>query len=194
MKTTKYFDEYKEYVTHQKESINNMENERDELTQKIKDDKKRYKELIANSKDTEADKLYNTFDKNEMKLKALEKRLEIKREAFKENQRNKVIELIKYQKELPELYKKDKETLLKKFEPIINEFNKLIDEVWELNKKYEDEYSKFSHLYNKEKLYNDKAAKDELKHYYREYSANDLINAYEIPNQQHKKIAFKKGV
>ena len=77
MKTAKYFDEYNEYVTGQRENINKLENERQELSQRIKEAK--YKELIANSQDDEADALYTTFDSNEKKLKALEKRLSTKR-------------------------------------------------------------------------------------------------------------------
>ena len=49
MKTAKYFDEYNEYVTGQRENINKLEKERQELTQRIKEDKVKYKELIANS-------------------------------------------------------------------------------------------------------------------------------------------------
>ena len=82
MKTAKYFDEYNEYVTGQRENINKLEKERQELTQRIKEDKVKYKELIANSQDDEADKLYTTFDSNEKKLKALEKRLSTKKKCL----------------------------------------------------------------------------------------------------------------
>lgn len=79
-----------------------------ELIQRIKEDKAKYKELIANSQDDEADELYNTFDSNEKKLKALEKRLSTKKEVFDEARRKKAIELIKHQADLPHLYKKTK--------------------------------------------------------------------------------------
>ena len=72
MKTSKYFDEYNEYVTGQRENINKLEKERQELTQRIKEDKAKYKDLIANSQDDEADKLYTTFDSNEKKMVCLE--------------------------------------------------------------------------------------------------------------------------
>ena len=65
MKTSKYFDEYNEYVSGQRENIDKLENERKELIQQIEDDKAKYKELITNSKDNEADELYSTFDSNE---------------------------------------------------------------------------------------------------------------------------------
>ena len=45
----------------------------------LKKIKQKYKELIANSQDDEADALYTTFDSNEKKLKALEKRLSTKK-------------------------------------------------------------------------------------------------------------------
>ena len=79
MKTEAYFDEYNEYVTGQRENINKLENDRQELTQRIKEDKAKYKELIANSQDDEADALYTTFDNNEKKLKALENAYLLKR-------------------------------------------------------------------------------------------------------------------
>ena len=123
MKTAKYFDKYNEYVTGQRENINKLEKERQELAQRIKEDKVKYKELIANSQDDEADKLYTTFDSNEKKLKALEKRLSTKKEVFDEARRKKAIELIKHQADLPHLYQEDKERILAKFKPIIEEYN-----------------------------------------------------------------------
>ena len=44
LKTAKYFDEYNEYVIGQREGINKLEKERQELTQQIKEDKAKYKE------------------------------------------------------------------------------------------------------------------------------------------------------
>ena len=82
MKTAKYFDEYSD-MSQVKENINKIENERQELSQRIKEDKAKYKELIANSQDDEADALYTTFDSNEeKKLKALEKRLSTKKKCL----------------------------------------------------------------------------------------------------------------
>ena len=94
MKTAKYFDEYNEYVTGQRENINKLEDERQELSQRIKEDKEKYKDLIASSKDDEADALYSTFDKNEQKLKALQKRLETKQEVFDDARRKKASSLV----------------------------------------------------------------------------------------------------
>ena len=94
MKTAKYFDEYNEYVTGQRENINKIENERQELSQRIKEDKAKYKELIANSQDDEADALYTTFDSNEKKLKAFEKRLSTKKEVFDEARRKRRLNLL----------------------------------------------------------------------------------------------------
>ena len=93
MKTAKYFDEYNEYVIGQRESIDKLEKERQELIQQIKEDKAKYKELIANSQDDEADALYTTFDSNEKKLKALEKRLSTKK-VFDEARRKRRLNLL----------------------------------------------------------------------------------------------------
>lgn len=181
MKTEKYFDEYNEYVTGQRENINKLENERQELTQRIKEDKAKYKELIANSQDDEADALYTTFDSNEKKLKALEKRLSTKKEVFDEARRKKAIELIKHQKEVPQLYKKDKEKLLAKFYPIMEEYNQLLKEVDDLNAKYENEYLRYANPYYKENFDKNDEVKRELRNHFRDILYSPYISSVELP-------------
>ena len=159
MKTEKYFDEYNEYVIGQRESIDKLEKERQELIQRIKEDKAKYKELIANSQDDEADELYNTFDSNEKKLKALEKRLSTKKEVFDEARRKKAIEIIKHQADLPHLYKKDKERILAKFEPIVEEYNKVVDEI----------------------AAEDKEVRAEIKNYFSPIKYSNYVSGNELP-------------
>ncbi|BAE05397.1 MULTISPECIES: BAR domain-containing protein [Staphylococcus] len=181
MKTAKYFDEYNEYVTGQRENINKLEKERQELTQRIKEDKVKYKELIANSQDDEADKLYTTFDSNEKKLKALEKRLSTKKEVFDEARRKKAIELIKHQADLPYLYQEDKKRILAKFEPIIEEFNKVIDEVDDLNARYKDEFMRYTNPYHIENFDEDDEVKRELRNHFRDVLYSPYITSIELP-------------
>ena len=181
MKTAKYFDEYNEYVTGQRENINKLENERQELTQRINEDKAKYKELIANSQDDEADALYTTFDSNEKKLKALEKRLSTKKEVFDEARRKKAIELIKHQADLPHLYKKDKERILAKFEPIVEEYNKVVDEIAALNDEYEIEFDRFVRVYDKENFEEDKEVRAEIKNYFSPIKYSNYVSGNELP-------------
>lgn len=181
MKTAKYFDEYNEYVTGQRENINKIENERQELSQRIKEDKAKYKELIANSQDDEADALYTTFDSNEKKLKALEKRLSTKKEVFDEARRKKAIELIKHQADLPHLYKKDKERILAKFEPIVEEYNKVVDEIAALNDEYEYEFYRFVGPYDKENFEKDKEVREEIKNYFSPNIYTNYVSGDELP-------------
>ncbi|MCH4418028.1 pathogenicity island protein [Staphylococcus haemolyticus] len=181
MKTAKYFDEYNEYVTGQRENINKLEKERQELTQRIKEDKVKYKELIANSQDDEADKLYTTFDSNEKKLKALEKRLSTKKEVFDEARRKKAIELIKHQADLPYLYQEDKKRILAKFEPIIEEFNKVVDEVDDLNARYKDEFMRYTNPYHIENFDEDDEVKRELRNHFRDVLYSPYITSIELP-------------
>ncbi|MBC3013598.1 MULTISPECIES: pathogenicity island protein [Staphylococcus] len=181
MKTAKYFDEYNEYVTGQRENINKLEKERQELTQRIKEDKVKYKELIAKSQDDEADELYTTFDSNEKKLKALEKRLSTKKEVFDEARRKKAIELIKHQADLPHLYQEDKERILAKFEPIIEEFNKVIDEVEDLNARYKDEFMRYTNPYHIENFDEDDEVKRELRNHFRDVLYSPYITSIELP-------------
>lgn len=193
MKTAKYFDEYNEYVTGQRENINKIENERQELSQRIKEDKAKYKELIANSQDDEADALYTTFDSNEKKLKALEKRLSTKKEVFDEARRKKTIELIKHQADLPHLYKKDKERILAKFEPIIEEFNTVLTEINDLNAKYEEEYNRYTIPYHRENFDEDDEVKRELRNHFRDILYSPYITGIELPftDQYNHKLKFR---
>ena len=181
MKTAKYFDEYNEYVTGQRENINKIENERQELSQRIKEDKAKYKELIANSQDDEADALYTTFDSNEKKLKALEKRLSTKKEVFDEARRKKAIELIKHQADLPHLYKKDKGRILAKFEPIVEEYNKVVDEIAALNDEYEYEFYRFVGPYDKENFEKDKEVRAEIKNHFSPNKYSNYVSGDELP-------------
>ncbi|UUY83140.1 pathogenicity island protein [Staphylococcus haemolyticus] len=181
MKTAKYFDEYNEYVTGQRENINKIENERQELSQRIKEDKAKYKELIANSQDDEADALYTTFDSNEKKLKALEKRLSTKKEVFDEARRKKAIELIKHQADLPHLYKKDKERILAKFEPIVEEYNKVVDEIAALNDEYEYEFYRFVGPYDKENFEKNKEVRAEIKNHFSPNKYSNYVSGDELP-------------
>ena len=181
MKTAKYFDEYNEYVIGQRENINKLENERQELSQRIKEDKAKYKELIANSQDDEADALYTTFDSNEKKLKALEKRLSTKKEVFDEARRKKAIELIKHQADLPHLYKKDKERILAKFEPIVEEYNKVVDEIAALNDEYEIEFDRFVRVYDKENFEKDTEVRAEIKNYFSPNKYSNYVGGDELP-------------
>ncbi|MBM0753088.1 pathogenicity island protein [Staphylococcus epidermidis] len=181
MKTSKYFDEYNEYVIGQRENIHKLENERQELTQQIEEDKAKYKELITNSKDDEADKLYSTFDSNEKKLKALEKRLATKKEVFDEARRKKAVDIIKHQGELPHLYQKDKERILSKFVPIIKEYNKVIEEIEALNNEYEDEFYRYVKLYDLEDFEEDNEAREEIKNYFRPNQYSNYVGSDELP-------------
>ena len=158
MKTAKYFDEYNEYVTGQRENINKIENERQELSQRIKEDKAKYKELIANSQDDEADALYTTFDSNEKKLKALEKRLSTKKKCLMRLDVKRRLNLLNI-KRFTSFVQKDKERILAKFEPIIEEFNTVLTEINDLNAKYEEEYNRYTIPYHRENFDED----DEVK-------------------------------
>ena len=181
MKTSKYFDEYNEYVIGQRENINKLEDERQELSQRIKEDKAKYKDLIANSQDDEADALYSTFDKNEQKLKALQKRLETKQEVFDDARRKKAIEILKHQGELPRLYQEDKERILSKFVPIIKEYNKVIEEIEALNNEYEDEFYRYVKLYDLEDFEEDNEARDEIKNYFSPNQYSNYVGADKLP-------------
>lgn len=181
MKTEHYFEEYNTYVTGQNKNINDLAHDVKKLQDKIQEDKATYKQLVAEAKDEEADKLYSTFDKNEQKLKALQKRLETKREVFNDARRKKAVELIKHQADLPHLYQEDKERILSKFGPIIEEFNKVIDEVEDLNARYKDEFMRYTNPYHIENFDEDDEVKRELRNHFRDVLYSPYITSIELP-------------
>ncbi|MCG1135699.1 pathogenicity island protein [Staphylococcus epidermidis] len=181
MKTEAYFEEYNTYVTGQNKNINDLAYEVKQLEDKIQEDKAKYKELIANSQDDEADALYTTFDSNEKKLKALEKRLSTKKEVFDEARRKKAIELIKHQADLPHLYKKDKERILAKFGPIIERYNKVVDEIAALNDEYEYEFYRFVGPYDKENFEKDKEVRAEIRNHFSPNKYSNYVGGDELP-------------
>lgn len=181
MKTEHYFEEYNTYVTGQNKNINDLAYEVKQLEDKIQEDKAKYKQLVADAKDKEADELYSTFDKNEQKLKALQKRLETKREVFNDARRKKAIELIKHQGELPHLYQEDKERILSKFGPIIEEYNKVVDEIEALNDEYEYEFHRFVGPYDKENFEKDKEVRAEIKNHFHSVQYTNYVGGDELP-------------
>ena len=181
MKTEAYFEEYNTYVTGQNKNINDLAYEVKQLEDKIQEDKAKYKELIANSQDDEADALYTTFDSNEKKMKALEKRLSTKKEVFDEARRKKAIELIKHQADLPHLYKKDKERILAKFGPIIERYNKVVDEIAALNDEYEYEFYRFVGPYDKENFEKDKEVRAEIRNHFSPNKYSNYVGGDELP-------------
>lgn len=181
MKTEHYFEEYNTYVTGQNKNINDLAYEVKQLEDKIQEDKTKYKQLVADAKDKEADELYSTFDKNEQKLKALQKRLETKREVFNDARRKKAIELIKHQGELPHLYQGDKERILSKFGPIIEEYNKVVDEIAALNDEYEYEFYRFVKPYDKENFEKDKEVREEIRNHFRANQYTNYVSKSELP-------------
>ena len=91
MKTESYFEEYNQFVTDQRNAISELEQQRNDLQDKIKADKEEYKQLVANGEDDKADKLYQTTDTEEKQLKAINKRLTTKQEVFDETRKEKLL-------------------------------------------------------------------------------------------------------
>ncbi|GGI38284.1 MULTISPECIES: hypothetical protein [Staphylococcus] len=188
MKTEAYFEEYNQFITNQRKAINELEQQRNDLQAKIKSDKEEYKQLVANGEDDKADELYQTTDADERQLKAISKRLATKQEVFDETRKEKAIELIKHQADLPHLYKKDKERILAKFEPIVEEYNKIANEISKLNDEYEIEFDRFVRVYDKENFEKDEEVRAEIRNYfspnrYSNYVGGDVLPFINIKNK-----------
>ena len=59
--------------------------------------------------------------------------------------------------------KRTKERILAKFEPIVEEYNKVVDEIAALNDEYEYEFYRFVGPYDKENFEKDKEVRAEIK-------------------------------
>lgn len=181
MKTEAYFDEYNQFITNQRKAINELEQQRNDLQAKIKSDKEEYKQLVANGEDAKADELYQTTDADERQLKAISKRLATKQEVFDETRKEKAIELIKHQADLPHLYKNDKERILAKFEPIVEEYNKILNEISKLNDEYEIEFDRFVRVYDKENFEKDEEVRAKIKNYFSPNRYSNYVGGDELP-------------
>ena len=181
MKTEAYFEEYNQFITNQRKAINELEQQRNDLQAKIKSDKEEYKQLVANGEDDKADELYQTTDADERQLKAISKRLATKQEVFDETRKEKAIELIKHQADLPHLYKKDKERILAKFEPIVEEYNKIANEISKLNDEYEIEFDRFVRVYDKENFEKDEEVRAEIRNYFSPNKYSNYVGGDELP-------------
>lgn len=197
MKTEAYFEEYNQFITNQRKAINELEEQRNDLQAKIKADTDEYKQLVANGEDDKADKLYQTTDTEEKQLKAINKRLTTKQEVFDETRKEKAIELIKHQSELPKLYEDEKQELIAKFEPIIEQYNDIIDEINDLNELYTEEFERYAIPYRRENFDEDSQIRSDLRPHFREYAPNYYVSNSELPiidtNQKMKFVKERKN-
>ncbi|MCG2212864.1 MULTISPECIES: pathogenicity island protein [Staphylococcus] len=197
MKTEAYFEEYNQFITNQRKAINELEQQRNDLQAKIEADKEEYKQLVANGEDDKADKLYQTTDTEEKQLQAINKRLTTKQEVFDETRKEKAIELIKHQSELPKLYEDEKQELIAKFEPIIEQYNDIIDEINDLNERYTEEFERYAIPYRRENFDEDAQIRSDLRPHFREYAPNYYVSNSELPiigtNQKMKFVKERKN-
>ena len=67
----------------------------------------------------------------------------------------------------------------------------MIDEIDEINNKYDDEFNRFVGVYDRLELYDDEEAKKELRNYYRSDKVNEYINGSDLPYEYRKKLVFR---
>ena len=91
------------------------------------------------------------------------------------------------------MYKKDKERILAKFEPIIEEFNTVLTEINDLNAKYEEEYNRYTIPYHRENFDEDDEVKRELRNHFRDILYSPYITGIELPftDQYNHKLKFR---
>ncbi|MBU0439055.1 pathogenicity island protein [Staphylococcus succinus] len=193
MKTEHLFDEYNEFLDNQQSQLKNLKAEANELNNSIKADEEQYKEHISTGEDKKADKLYHSIEESKKSLSALNKRIATKADVYDELKLKKTIELLKNQKELPNLYHSDRLALIEQLQPVIEQYNAIINSIIEVNNEYLDEFQDFVDLYESENISENKEARAELRGYFR-YQTGGLIPNTELPfiNQMDKKI--RKGV
>ena len=83
--------------------------------------------------------------------------------------------------ELPNLYQNDKERILSKFKPIIDEYNKVIDEIEILNDKYGAEFYRYVRLYDLENFEEDEVVRNEIRNHFNPNQYSNYIGTDELP-------------
>ena len=79
------------------------------------------------------------------------------------------------------MYKKDKERILAKFEPIVEEYNKVVDEIAALNDEYEYEFYRFVGPYDKENFEKNKEVRAEIKNHFSPNKYSNYVSGDELP-------------
>lgn len=193
MKTKHLFDEYYEFLDNQQAQLKDLKAEANELSNSIKANEQQYKEHISAGEDKKADKLYHSIEDSKKSLSALNKRIATKADVYEELKLKKTIELLKNQKELPNLYQSDRLALIEQLQPVMEQYNAIINSINEINKDYQDEFQDFVDLYESEHINENKEAKAELRGYF-QHQTSGLIPNTQLPviNKTDNKI--RKGV
>lgn len=195
MKTEHLFNDYYEFIDNQQTQLKDLKAEANELNNSIKAYEQQYKEHISAGEDKKADKLYHSIEDSKKSLSALNKRIDTKADVYKDLKLQKTIELLKNQKELPNLYHSDLTALLEQLEPVIEQYNAINKRINELNDEYRGEFQDFVDLYNSENINESKEARSELINYFRHQTSGLRTNT-ETPfiNQKDKTLNLRKDV
>ena len=193
MRTQHLFDEYYEFLDNQQTQLKNLKAEANELSNSIKANEEQYKEHISAGEDKKADKLYHSIEDSKKSLSALNKRIATKVDVYEELKLKKTVELLKNQKELPNLYQSDRLALIEQLQPVMEQYNAIINSINEINKDYQGEFQDFVDLYNSERISENKEARSELRGYF-QHQTGGLIPKTQLPviNKTDNKI--RKGV
>lgn len=195
MKTQHLFDEYNDYIDNQEQSILDLTQQKKDLETKNKSDQIKYKELIASGEDKKADELFTVIAEDDNKLKAINKRLDMKKEVSQEARDKKTIELLKHQKDLPHLYANEKTELLEELKMIMDQYNSVIEKIEAVNDDFADEHARFVDVYQSEEIFKksqeDNSIRKELINNFREPLYSDFISTGELPFIYNKKLKLK---
>lgn len=172
MKTEHLFDEYYEFLDNQQTQLKDLKAEANELSNSIKANEQQYKEHISAGEDKKADKLYHSIEDSKKSLSALNKRIATKVDVYEELKLKKTVELLKNQKELPNLYQSDLTALLEELQPVIEQYNAINNRIKELNNEYKGEFQDFVDLYESERISENKEARTELRNYFRHQTSS----------------------
>lgn len=102
----------------------------------------------------------------------MNKRIATKVDVYEELKLKKTVELLKNQKELPNLYQSDLTALLEELQPVIEQYNAIENRIKELNGEYRDEFQDFVDLYESERISENKEAKAELGGHFRHQTSS----------------------
>lgn len=194
MKTQHLFDEYYEFLDNQQTQLKDLKAEANELSNSIKANEQQYKEHISAGEDKKADKLYHNIEDSKKSLSALNKRIATKADVYEELKLKKTVELLKNQKELTNLYQSDRIALIEQLQPVMEQYNAIIDSINEINKDYQDEFQDYVDLYESENINENKAARAELMNKFSRITGG-LIPNTQLPvmNKTDNKIRRKDG-
>ncbi|UBH15010.1 hypothetical protein [Macrococcus armenti] len=163
MKTQNLLNEYYDFVDSTENALSEIEKQNREDKTNLTELNKQYEEFISLGKDDKADALYNDIETLEKRVKMTDKKIETKRKVTDKVIREKSVEIIKRQKDVPTYYEKDASIIRDQLNKAVELFNDAIDKADKLQENVTQEMKQYVNIFREQDFENNNEVKKELR-------------------------------